>query len=525
MKQLWAIVVLIFLCAEAVAQQSYQFISRDHNREIAKQMASPESNLHGNVQPYLQSDLVQEINPDSLRGTSIFEWSNRMFLKSRVPEKGETRLRVFPMIQALAGGDLNNHHLRGTFETGAGVGLGADFGKRISVYADVMTQYGRYPLFLEQYMLDREVNPGKGYARWDGAGLASYDFNAYLSVSPADPFNIQLGVGKNFWGDGIRTLGLSDQATSYPFLKLTTTIWNIKYVNLFNAMYDIRDASGNYDRFALKWSSMHYLSWNITKRINFSVWETVIWQNRDNDNFRGFDINYLNPVIFYRPVEFAQGSSDRVTLGSTFSVKIGQSTKAYGQIALDEFLLDSLRAGNGWFGNKQAFQVGIKSFDVLGIEGLDVQTEFSYIRPFFYLHPSVKQNHTHFNEPLAHVLGNNLHEGILQVSYRKERMVFDAMLIVAQFGRNPDTLNLGADLWISDQQQPRPASGHRTGQGVQHWLGSLMLRGSYVLDPHLGLRLEVTYLPRYLWVEGKANYTHFFQVGIRTALWNRNRDF
>jgi len=51
------------------------------------------------------------------------------------------------------------------------------------------------------------------------------------------------------------------------------------------------------------------------------------------------------------------------------------------------------------------------------------------------------------------------------------------------------------------------------------------LRVGYVLDPHWGLRVELGYVPRYLWVEGATNYTHFLQVGIRTALWNRNRSF
>jgi hypothetical protein len=519
---------LVFFAVSAVegfAQSGYQFISTDHNREIEKHAAGAKSNLHNNIQPYLNSDLASEINPDSLRGSSLFNWSNNMFLKTRVPEKGETRWRVFPMVTAMAGMDANQLHVRGTYEAGAGVGLGADFGKKLSVYADVFAQHGRYPLFLEQYMHRREVNPGKGYARWNGSGFSSWDYNAYLSYTPLYPFNIQLGVGKNFWGQGIRSLSLSDQATSYPFLKLNTSIWNIKYVNLFNVMYDIRGASGDYNRFALKYSTMHMLSWNISRRVNVSIWETVVWQNRDNDNLRGFDINYLNPIIFYRPVEFAQGSSDRVTIGINSSVKIWNNTQAYLQIAIDEFLLDSVRAGNGWFGNKQALQVGVKSFDAFKVKGLDLRGEFNLIRPFVYQHVSVKQNHAHFNEPLAHTLGNNLYEVILAAGYRKNRWVFDGRLVVAQYGTDPDSLNLGADLFRSDVDPVRPASGHRTGQGVEHWLASLMLQGAYVIDPHLGLRIEMAYMPRYLWVEGIPQYNHFFQVGVRTALWNRNRAF
>lgn len=519
------IALLLLFGMEAKAQQGYQFISRDHNRAIQKHINSPESNLHGQIQPFLNADLAKEMNPDSLHSDTLKSMSDRFFMRNRTPEKGQFRGRIFPMINLLSGVDFNSTHTRGTYETGGGIGLGGDVGKNFSFYADVWAQYGRYPLYLEQYMLQREVSPGKGYARYDGTGFSNIDFSGYLSYSPLEHFNFQAGVGKNFWGDGIRSLMVSDQATSYPFLKITTSVWNIKYINLFNAMYDIRGSGGDYGDYALKFSSMHILSWNISKRVNVSLWESVIWQNRDNDNFRGFDVNYLNPIIFYRPVEFSQGSSDRVTIGTNVSVKVGGNTKLFAQIALDEFLLDSLMAGNGWFGNKQALQVGFKSYDVLDIKGFDLRGEFNLIRPFFYQHVSVKQNHSHYNEPLAHTLGNNLYEGILSGRYQHKRWVFDARVIVAQYGRDPDSLNLGGDIFRSDVDPIRPESGHRTGQGIEHWLLSGELRAAYILDAHWGLRLEVGYVPRYLWIEDQTNYTHFIQVGLRTALWNRNRAF
>ncbi len=514
-----------FLVATSVfAQQGYQFISRDHNRDLEKYINSPESNIHGQVQPFLNTDIAAEVHPDSLRPDSMaFAWSQRMFLKNRNPQK--TNLRFFPMLNLLGGVDVNDRQTRGTYETGVGVGVGADVGRKFSFYADVRGFYGRYPGYVENYMLLREVNPGLGYARFDGRGFSSWDFSGYVSYSPLEPFNIQAGVGKNFWGEGIRSLWLSDQSTSYPFLKITTTIWNIKYVNLFNVMYDIRGSGGDYSEFALKYSSMHLLSWNISKRVNVSLWESVIWQNRDNDNLRGFDVNYLNPIIFYRPVEFSQGSSDRVTIGLNFSVKVGSNTKLFTQIAVDEFLLDSLRSGNGWFGNKQALQVGGKSFDAFGVEGLDIRGEFNLIRPFFYQHVSVKQNHAHYNEPLAHGLGNNLYEAILSGRFRRNRWVFDARVLVARYGQDTDSLNLGGDIFRSDVDPPRPESGHHIAQGVQHLLVSTELRAGFIIDQHLGLRLEAAYIPRYLIVEGATQYNHFIQVGLRTALWNRNRLF
>jgi hypothetical protein len=506
------------------AQQSNQFISRDYNINVERIATRHGSNMHTGVQPYLTSDLQKELHPDSVRGTSLINASNRLFLKPKI-EKREFRVRVFPMVTMSSGIDITDTITRGTYEMGGGLGIGGDIGKKFSFYADGLVQQGQYPTYLEDYMRQNEVNPGMGYARFGNEGVSSFTYNGYLSYAPLEPINLQLGVGKNFWGDGYRSLFLSDQAMSYPYLKITTTIWNIKYVNLFTAMYDITGASGDYSRSALKYTTMHYLSYNISKRINISLWEAVVWQNRDNENFRGYDINYLNPIIFYRPVEFKQGSSDNSIIGLNASVKIGKGTQIYGQIMLDEFLLDSIRSGNGWYANKQGMQLGVKSYDLLKIEGLSGRAEFNWVRPFSYTHGSPKQNHAHFNEPLAHTLGTNFYDGIISMNYRKKRYSFNMLLIYGLYGRDPDDKNLGGNIYRSDNEQPRPVSGNYTGQGIHHQVYSQNIRAAYIIDPHLGLQVEVGYLYRHKVVDGSTSNTHFFQIGIRTALWNLNRDF
>lgn len=44
-----------------------------------------------------------------------------------------------------------------------------------------------------------------------------------------------------------------------------------------------------------KYIANHYLSWNVSKRLDLGRFESVIW---DNSNGRGFDINYFNPHNF-----------------------------------------------------------------------------------------------------------------------------------------------------------------------------------------------------------------------------------
>ncbi|MBK6832510.1 MAG: hypothetical protein IPG92_18045 [Flavobacteriales bacterium] len=85
---------------------------------------------------------------------------------------------------------------------------------------------------------------GEGYAYGDDEARSHYDWNGWASFVPDDAFVLTVGRGKHFFGEGHRSFFLSDNAGGYPFLRINTEFWKIKYVNLFTVMDDIRGAGG-----------------------------------------------------------------------------------------------------------------------------------------------------------------------------------------------------------------------------------------------------------------------------------------
>jgi hypothetical protein len=76
------------------------------------------------------------------------------------------------------------------------------------------------------------------------------------------------------------------------------------------------------------------------------LFESVVWTN---SNDRGFDVNFVNPIIFYRAVEFASSArSGNAILGLTFKYKWSDRINFYGQ-----FILSFL-----WETSKSAIIVG-----------------------------------------------------------------------------------------------------------------------------------------------------------------------
>ena len=82
----------------------------------------------------------------------------------------------------------------------------------------------------------------------------------------------------------------------------------------------------------------------------------------------------------------------------------------YGQIVLDEFVLDHIKEGDGWWANKWAVQGGAKYVDAFGLANLDLQGEINIIRPYTYSHTSNYGNYSSYKQSLAHPIGANLTE-------------------------------------------------------------------------------------------------------------------
>lgn len=259
------------------------------------------------------------------------------------------------------------------------------------------------------------VVPGVGFAKLfknDTTAYDYYDARGYFTFNAAKYVNIQFGYDKNFIGDGYRSLFLSDNSASYLFLKLSTKIWKLEYQNIFMELIPQFDKQGD-TLLGRKYAAMHHLSINFTKWLNVGLFEGIIFSRQDH-----FDFAYLNPIIFYRSIEGDVGSPDKAQIGIDFKANAAHHLQFYGQFLLDEFVLSEIKADTGWWGNKYAYQIGMKYINAFGVRNLDLQFEDNRIRPFTYEHDNNVSNYTNYNQPLAHPLGANLQEFIGIVKYQ-----------------------------------------------------------------------------------------------------------
>jgi len=269
---------------------------------------------------------------------------------------------------------------------------------------------------------------------------------------------------------------------------------------------------------------MHYLSFAPSRKWNISLFEAIVWQASDSSFYRGFDLSYLNPVIFYRPVEFNIGDGDNALLGTNLRYTAFKKTAFYGQFLIDEFRIKEMTNGKGWAGNKYAWQLGVKSFDLFGLPNLEFQAEYNFIRPYTYSHYILTQSYSNAKQPLAHPDGANTKEAVVIAKYNYKRLYLNLKYVNAATGFDPAGKNFGKDIFKS-YSTAESDYGNKTGQGLSGRLNQVDFTASYLVNPvtDMNLFLGAT-LRRESLFSIKTSYS-YLNFGFRTSLRNLYEDF
>jgi len=539
--------VLSFMSFAAYAQHTNFLLDRNYSSDINKVFYIEDIDIHTSFKPILKSTLTLRLDeiinmhyPDSYN-TWLFR---KVFSEHFIILSGDD-YKVFasPILNFSKGRELVES--KTIFTNSRGYLIEGDLGKKISFATSFLENQAVFSNYLDTYIRSNQVVPGQGYARdFKETGFDYAMSSGYVTYKSNNMFAIQLGHGKNFIGDGYRSLLLSDNTFNYPYLKFQTTFWKVQYTNLYAELMDINYFSTfglpNWDQmgYPKKYFSSHYLSINATANFNLSFFESVVWRMNHAPGSRGFDVNYLNPIAMLRPIEFSLNSPDNVLVGLNTKYTL-KSSYIYGQLILDEFSIAELRKNSGWWANKIGYQLGYKIFDAFDIDRLILQTEYNYVRPYTYAHHNPQQNYAHYNQSLAHPLGANFSEFLLLANYKWKRFEIDAKIMLAKLGGDiqGDSISYGSNLYFStgNYAQDVDLVGISTGRpsdfGIEMYQGNLTridyksLNISYIINPFTNLKINLGITLRNSHNDDQDVKTQIINFGLVSDLFNHYYDF
>ncbi len=476
---------------------------------------------------------IQDSISSSLKVDNQFAstWIGRKLLNENLldVQKEDYRFIINPLVGLQLG--KGNNEEKTLWRNTRGVHAFGQLGKNFIFYTEIHENQAQFPAYINDFASQNSILPGVGIWKAFGKDRTAKDYATaigYLSLQANKYINLQFGNGKHFFGEGYRSTLLSDNSFNYPYLRMITKFWKIEYVNLFTQMRDIRRKDPSTRAFAKKYTTAHYLNIRLNKKLRFGLFEATTYQ--DTSGRRGYDIDYLNPFILYRPIEYSLGvtSSGNALLGGHFAIQPIQDLTIYGQLILDEFKLKEFFGNTGWWANKYTIQLGIKSFNTF-IPNLFIQTELNYARPYTYSHSSDSQNYGHYNQPLAHPLGANFIESVSHIRYRNKRWFAETEWMYAVQGRDFEESNWGSDIYAGYNTREQDYSNEIL-QGNRTTTLFSDTKIGYIVNPRTNLRLELGYIFRKMEPEtpttiAESNTTHYFHIGLISRINNHYYDF
>ncbi len=402
--------------------------------------------------------------------------------------------------------------------------------KKIGFYTACTGNDEMPPSFINNYIQSRKAVPEADYYVAKNGGYNYLQASGYFDFAIVkNHLNTTFGYGKNFIGDGVSSVFLSDFSSSYPFLKLTTNIWKFNYQNLFVRLTpQFINRNGDLPH---KFASFHQLSLNVTKWLNIGFFEAVIAGTADY-----YDIGYMNPIIYYRTLEQANGSPDNELAGYNFKAIIAHHFQLYGQFLFDEFKPKDFFSNDGFWANKWAMQLGGKYFDAFSIKNLDLQGELNVVRPYTYTHYDTIANYTNYNQPLANPLGAGF-EQLIGIARYQPVKDFTISVKGMYYVKGADTgkANYGNSIFLNYNTR-YSNNGVDNINGVQTWCALLNLNISYQLKRNLYIDLGATHRDYQSDYKGQSSSstgttigvdlpTTYFYFGIRLNASRRDYDF
>ncbi|MDO3626822.1 gliding motility protein RemB [Mucilaginibacter sp. BT774] len=493
-KIVFVAVLSMFVVDSALAQSQYQPYSYDFYQKLNSDLYSTKSREHTSIKPLIIDSALRS-HYDSLMTYGLdgkqhawlykkifnehlidYKSSNSTFYGDLLPDVGVGRD---------LSGKLN------TYTRAVGLQLGGTISDNFQYYVAGYLNNAIVPDYLSTYIRQVGIVPGQAYAKtYSDNGYSWSYITAVVSYTPIKYLNISAGRDKTFIGDGYRSMLLSDYASPYPFLKLTGTLGNVRYMVMWADMNDPAFTSA-YGADRHKFGVFHYLDWNVNNRLSVGLFENVMgFFTDDNGAKRPFDFNYINPIIFLKPVNNASDDPDKSLLGLTAKYKLTDGITAYGQFALNEFVSKDFFSSDGASVNKYGWQLGIRGANLFGVKNLNYLLESNNAKPYTYSARSSIENYSENSEPLAHLWGANFREIVGLLNYSYKRFDFSAEFDYGHYGLDTVGMNFGKDIF---QVYTSPAKffGNYTGQGLTTNMYYLQGKVTYLLNPKYNLRIEL----------------------------------
>lgn len=186
----------------------------------------------------------------------------------------------------------------------------------------------------------------------------------------------------------------SGMPSDIDFMRLGACFNNFTFTHIHAQLLNdsaLHSAGSNVE-FGTKYLVGHLASLNVFNNLRISLGESVVYGGRP------IDLSYFNPFLFLKSQEHYLRDRDNANMYASISY-----LPTMGLRFNFEYLLDDLKfsqIGKGFWGNKSAWRVGLKSTPFLEYN-LDLGLNYTRLEPYIFTHFNMRNTYSHTGNLLA----------------------------------------------------------------------------------------------------------------------------
>lgn len=318
-------------------------------------------------------------------------------------------------------------------------------GKQLTYHITFSRFLKKYnPAFSEPYA--EEVG---NWSMFQPDSSVSFDRIESSFVYHNDLFDIGLYRQQVLWGTSFaNNLILSNNSPLFSYIGFQTKLKGIRlsfiHGSLMNDSTRYRDIPAS-ERNRSKFIAAHRIDIPLFKKttsVSFS--DIVVYGDRN------MELSYMMPFNFFWATGHSLEDRDNELMAIDFKTTIIKNVTFYGSILIDEMRFSEL--GKHWWANKHALQAGARYSTNIGAFPVDLQAEFTAVRPWTYTHKTLTTDYTQNGICLGFPYGPNSQAWFFRgATYLSRRTQIECQFINLKHGVDvpKDTLFWGGDPTVS----------------------------------------------------------------------------
>ncbi len=392
-----------------------------------------------------------------------------------------------------------------------GISVKGELGKKIFFSSIFVENQAVFPNYISNYIDTFGVVPGAGRVKPFKEEGVDYAFaESYISFSPVKTWNLQFGNNKRFFGNGYRSLVLSDNAFNYPHIYSENTFLKnrFKYVYLYGWMSTLNrlpNVTTVEAPFVRKNMSVHALEYSYKSIFKIQIFDASIWSRFDSAQTSVTPLSY-QPIVGLSLVNTSSSVSHLAGVGvSVFPFK---TLKMYSQV------MSNLQNSS-----TTSFQLGLSGYRSFKNFGANLLAEFNKVSLNFYNGSGDFTNYAHYNQPIAHPLGSGFSELVTKLNIIYKRLGIKIQYNVSQL--ETDSLSTRKGFIFSKEVNPI----QEISENNKGLLNYINIETYFVVNPSYNLNIYVGFTNRNLTLNANTTTDSFVYFGLKTSLFNNYFDF